>query len=74
MPRKNYDDATLVPDQEPRRMISEKQILDLIPIARSTLQKWERESDFPKSVQIGPNRKAWYADEVAEWQNKRKAA
>jgi predicted DNA-binding transcriptional regulator AlpA len=27
-----------------------------------------------KAVMIGPNRKAWYADEVAEWQNKRKAA
>jgi prophage regulatory protein len=75
MPRKTYDDVTLVPDQnEPRRMISEKQILELIPIARSTLQNWEREGLFPKSVPIGPNRKAWYADEVAEWQNNRKAA
>jgi prophage regulatory protein len=59
---------------EPRRMMSEKQILDLLPIARSTLQNWEKEGLFPKSVMIAPNRKAWYADEVAAWQNDRKAA
>jgi predicted DNA-binding transcriptional regulator AlpA len=48
MPRK-YDSATLVPDQyEPRRMMSEKQILDLLPIARSTLQKWEKDGKFPR--------------------------
>ncbi len=60
--------------QEPRRMMSEKQILDLIPIARSTLQSWEREGLFPKSISIGPNRKAWFADEVAAWQHQREAA
>lgn len=58
----------------PRRMLSEKQILDLLPIARSTLQMWEKHGDFPKAVMIGPHRKAWYADEIAGWQNNRKAA
>ena len=75
MPRKSYDDATLVPNHnEPRRMISEKQILDLLPIARSTLQKWERDGLFPKSVKIGDNRKAWYEDEIAAWQKHCEAA
>jgi prophage regulatory protein len=63
------DQAMLVPAQgELRPMLSEKQILDRLPIARSTLQKWESDGLFPKSVQIGPNRKAWYKDEVAAWQ------
>jgi predicted DNA-binding transcriptional regulator AlpA len=68
------DHVKLIPSDHPvelRRMLSEKQILDLLPIARSTLQNWEREGAFPKSVQIGPNRKAWYADEVAAWQKRR---
>jgi predicted DNA-binding transcriptional regulator AlpA len=77
-----HDLVTLVPDRQGelrppatlRPMLSEKQILDRLPIARSTLQKWEREGDFPKSVQIGPNRKAWYADEVAAWQKQREVA
>jgi predicted DNA-binding transcriptional regulator AlpA len=58
----------------PRRMMSEKQILDLLPIARSTLQNWIKAKEFPQPVSIGPNRKAWFADEVAVWQNNRKAA
>jgi len=74
--KSEHDQATLVPaqrQQELRPMLSEKQILDRLPIARSTLQKWEKEGDFPKSVQIGPNRKAWYEDEVAAWQKRRES-
>jgi prophage regulatory protein len=56
---------------EPRRMISEKQILDLLPIARSTLQNWEKERKFPRSVKIGDNRKAWFEDEVIAWQKRK---
>ncbi|MFZ2080895.1 MAG: AlpA family phage regulatory protein [Xanthobacteraceae bacterium] len=69
------DRATLVPDerQELRRMLSEKQILDRIPSARSTLQDWVDDGLFPKPVQIGPNRKAWYEDEVVAWQKRREA-
>jgi predicted DNA-binding transcriptional regulator AlpA len=55
-------------ENTPRKMLSERQILDLLPIARSTLQQWEKSGDFPKAVMIGPNRKAWFADEVAAWQ------
>jgi prophage regulatory protein len=69
---KEYESATLVPDEEePRRMMSEKQILDLLPIARSTLQNWERDGLFPKSVPVGKNRKAWFQDEVIAWQKEK---
>ena len=51
-------------ENAPRKMLSERQILDLLPIARSTLQQWEKHGNFPKAVMIGPNRKAWFADEV----------
>jgi prophage regulatory protein len=57
----------------PRKMLSERQILDLLPIARSTLQQWEKSGDFPKSVMIGKNRKAWFEEDVVAWQ-KAKAA
>jgi predicted DNA-binding transcriptional regulator AlpA len=69
---KASESPTLVPASqgELRPMLSEKQILDRLPIARSTLQKWEGKI-FPKSVPIGPNRKAWYEDEVVAWQKQR---
>jgi prophage regulatory protein len=60
-------------ENAPRKMLSERQILDLLPIARSTLQQWEKHGNFPKAVMIGPNRKAWFADEVIAWQEKRVA-
>jgi prophage regulatory protein len=67
-----YERAAPMPAKgELRPMLSEKQILDRIPIARSTLQNWEKEKLFPKSVPIGPNRKAWYEDEVVAWQKQR---
>jgi predicted DNA-binding transcriptional regulator AlpA len=61
-------------DRRPRKMLSERQILDLLPIARSTLQQWEKQGLFSKSRIIGPNRKAWFEDEIIEWQSKRQAA
>jgi prophage regulatory protein len=59
--------------EAPRKMLSERQILDLIPVARSTLQQWEKAGNFPKSIMIGPNRKAWFADEIAKWQEAKAA-
>ena len=54
---------------EPRRMLSEKQILAVIPISRTTLYRMEKAGTFPKSTYISPNRRIWYADEITAWQN-----
>ena len=55
----------------PRQMITEKQVLGLIPVARSTLQAWVQAGTFPKPVAIGPHRRAWFAADVAAWQRER---
>jgi prophage regulatory protein len=50
-------------------MLSEKQVLAIIPIARSTLWRLEATGRFPKGVYFpGTNRKAYFEDEVAAWQ------
>ena len=54
--------------ERPRKMLSEKQVLALIPIARSTLWRMERKGQFPKGSYILPGRKFWYADEIAAFQ------
>ena len=56
----------------PARMLFEKDVLDLVPVARSTLQTWVKKRLFPAPVSIGPGRKAWFADEVTEWQEQLK--
>jgi prophage regulatory protein len=57
--------------QTARPMLSEKQVLALIPIARSTLWRLEATGRFPKGSYIpGTNRKLYFEDEVIAWQNR----
>jgi predicted DNA-binding transcriptional regulator AlpA len=54
---------------EPRRLLNEKQILQIIPVGRTTLYRMEKAGRFPKSTYISPNRRVWFADEIIAWQN-----
>lgn len=59
-----------VPDNsQPRNMLSEKQVLEKIPVGRTTLYRMEKAGRFPKSTYVSPNRRFWFADQVASWQN-----
>jgi prophage regulatory protein len=61
------DDA---PDKSgPRRMLSEKQVLGIVPVGRTTLYRMERAGRFPRSTYISPNRRVWFEDEIVAWQN-----
>lgn len=51
-----------------RPMLTERMVLDLIPISRTTLYRLERAGKFPRSVYVSPNRRFWFRDEVVAWQ------
>jgi prophage regulatory protein len=53
----------------PRRMLSEKQVLEIVPVGRTTLYRMEKAGRFPKSTYISPNRRVWFDDEIIAWQN-----
>jgi prophage regulatory protein len=53
----------------PRRMLCEKQILEIVPVGRTTLYRMEKAGRFPKGTYISPNRRVWFEDEVVAWQN-----
>jgi predicted DNA-binding transcriptional regulator AlpA len=53
---------------EPRRMLTVAQVLEIVPVRRTTLFKMERKGTFPASHYASPNRRFWFADEVAAWQ------
>ena len=40
---------------------------------RTTLSRWTKNCGFPVGVMLGPNTKAWLADEVNAWLAKRAA-
>jgi prophage regulatory protein len=53
----------------PRRMLNEKQVLEIVPVGRTTLYRMEKSGRFPKSTYISPNRRVWFADQIVAWQN-----
>ena len=53
----------------PRRMLNETQVLALIPVSRTTLHRMTKTGRFPKGTYVSANRRLWFADEVAAWQN-----
>ena len=52
----------------PRRMLNEKQVLQIVPVSPVTLWRMEKKGLFPKGTYISPNRKIWYEDEIIKWQ------
>lgn len=52
----------------PRRMLNETQVLEIIPISRTTLFRLAKSGRFPKGTYISPNRRVWFEDEIIAWQ------
>ena len=53
----------------PRKMMLEDQILDIVPVSRSTLWRMVRAGKFPVATYISPNRRVWFEDEIISWQS-----
>ena len=51
-----------------RRMLTEEQVLAVVPVSRTTFYRMGRSGRFPKGTYISPNRRVWYEDEVIAWQ------
>jgi prophage regulatory protein len=51
-----------------RRMLSEAQVLAIVPVSSVTLWRMEKRGAFPRGTFIAPNKKIWWADEIAKWQ------
>jgi prophage regulatory protein len=63
------DNGTASNKSEPRRMLNEDKVLEIVPVSRTTLYRMEKAGRFPRSTYISPNRRIWYADEIIAWQN-----
>ena len=56
------------PETRARRMLTIEQVLDIVPVSRTTIFRMERDRHFPASHEISPKRRAWYEDEILAWQ------
>jgi predicted DNA-binding transcriptional regulator AlpA len=52
-----------------RRMLSEKQVVAIIPVGHTTLWRMVKKGQFPKPTFVSPNRCFWFEDVVLAWQN-----
>jgi predicted DNA-binding transcriptional regulator AlpA len=52
-----------------RRMLSERQVLAIIPVGHTTLWRMVKKGQFPKPTFVSPNRCFWFEDVVLAWQN-----
>lgn len=53
---------------ELRPMLTERMVLNLVPISRTTLYRLERAGKFPRSVYVSANRRLWFRDQIIAWQ------
>jgi prophage regulatory protein len=66
---KEAETANGLEKSSPRRMMTEKQVLGIIPVSRTTLYRMEKAGRFPKSTYISANRRVWFEDEITGWQD-----
>jgi predicted DNA-binding transcriptional regulator AlpA len=51
-----------------RKMLTESELLELLPFSRSTLYSMMKRNQFPRGTFISENRRIWFLDEVVGWQ------
>ncbi|MEQ9243769.1 helix-turn-helix transcriptional regulator [Roseovarius indicus] len=49
------------------RILSKRQLKELILYSPQHVARLEKAGQFPKRVQLGPNRVGWVEDEVLDW-------
>ena len=53
------------------RILSKRQLKELVLYSPQHVARLEKAGQFPKRVQLGPNRVGWVEDEVLEWLKRR---
>ena len=53
-----------------RTMLEFDEVLEIIPVSRSTLVRMLARGTFPPGHYLSPNRRVWYEDDILAWQQK----
>ena len=53
------------------RILSKRQLKELVLYSPQHIARLEKAGEFPKRVQLGPNRVGWVEDEVLDWLRQR---
>jgi len=55
------------------RILSKRQVKELVLYSPQHIARLKKAGQFPKRVQLGPNRVGWVEDEILEWLKERLA-
>ncbi|HAS6252244.1 TPA: AlpA family phage regulatory protein [Vibrio vulnificus] len=50
-----------------QRLIHEKELLTIIGVSRSTIERWVKAGNFPSARELTQHRKAWWGEDVQNW-------
>lgn len=50
-----------------QRLLSLKQVKELIPFSTMQIYRLEKKDAFPKRIKIGTNRVAWLEEDIQSW-------
>lgn len=56
-----------------KRAIGKKELMNMVPLSMSTIDRLEHKGQFPRRWYITEKRCAWNAEEVENWLDKRQA-
>ncbi len=50
-----------------KKLLSKRQLKEIVLYSPQHIARLEKAGQFPKRVQLGPNRVGWVEEEVMEW-------
>jgi len=56
------------------RLLRIRQVLEVVPVSRSTIWEWVKKGHFPKPMRIGARTTVWDEEEVNDFIKRHKAA
>ncbi len=57
---------------ESRRILREREVIEMTGVSRSSLRRWEKKGDFPKRLKLGPRAVGWRGSDIHRWLRNRK--
>lgn len=51
----------------PAAMLNLKQVLEMVPVSHTQIYRMMNSGDFPRSVNVGGRRVAWYLADILAW-------
>lgn len=49
------------------RILSQKDVLEMLPISKSTLMRMRNRGDFPPPFKVSPRKNGWMESEIISW-------